>query len=113
MSTYAKVRKALLEQHDANGQNAAHARCVCCGDHAEFKVLSTLGGRCSTCYGRYLREPRQHAALPNVASRASPRGWALRLQAREQAGETLTPLQRAMWRQALLITERSMEDSDA
>jgi hypothetical protein len=112
-STYARVRKALADQRQADGDVDTASTCRVCSAVTDREVLSRLGGRCSTCYGHYLRAPREHPPLPDVPSRSNPRAWALRLQARENAGERLTHVQRAMWRQALRVHASTKGEDDA
>ena len=74
--------------------------CALCGRMTTYDILSMLGARCSTCYGRYLREP-QSANLPSVKHQDDPRAWAKKLRERAQAGERLSPVQQRAWREAL------------
>lgn len=64
MSSYAKVRKELVEQRQDDG-----ARCRQCHGPAEWATLSSYGGLCGSCYGSYCREPLKAGAVWN-----GPRG---------------------------------------
>lgn len=107
-----KIKGELAKSHQPEN------RCRYCGETAAWETLSAYGARCGHCYAAYCRgehEPRHlsvadkkcvaeglRAAAHQLITRGdNPKAWAHRLREREQAGERLSPPQRAMWRSAL------------
>lgn len=106
--------------------------CRWCRKETLSAILAQYGARCSECYDRYCSEGfappplgrltrqdklgimrRLRAVLADISGNRSPRGWAYALKAREDAGEQLSPAQRAMWRGALQPSRPTVDVSDA
>lgn len=84
--------------------------CSFCGDLTSRSVLAHLGARCSRCYEAYCRAPQRKVNVGD--KRQSPRAWAHALKRREEAGERLTPPQRAMWRAAIGRQDAQPQDAE-
>lgn len=109
------------DQRIADDATANHRPCTTCSASTHADVLSDHGARCATCYAAYcaainpawwpnrpltadersavIRKAR--SALGAIGNAKPSKQWALRLQARELAGERLSITQRAMWCAAL------------
>lgn len=95
MSSYAKARKEMARSRDGDG-----LACRSCNGAAAWAVLSDHGGLCYPCFRAYCRE----ATPPRVDvgdKRQGPLEWAIALERRHQAWETLTPAQVSAYRAAL------------
>ena len=114
MSTYKNSRRdtAIADEY-----LSGHFPCSHCGQMAPREDLSNFGARCYGCFQSYCAEKNADVgctrtlqdkleileALRSIA-KASAQGskdWAKRLQAREEAGEELSVVQRRSWREAL------------
>lgn len=86
------------------------APCGSCGTSTLVSMLGHYGARCLSCYEAYRLELQPKAAFTGD-KRSNPKGWALALKAREEAGERLSVAQRDMWRAALRATENQTGDT--
>lgn len=106
---------ARRDQAMADDFLSGHAVCRDCGNGAERETLSSLGGKCWTCYEAYRTQGRRPGPMPSpeqqrailrrlkaaMSSTSHPRAWAHRLKEREEAGEPLSLTARQAWRAAL------------
>lgn len=94
-----EIRKQMAQQ----AAQERHLECRTCRTPTAYETLSSYGGLCGSCYGRYCREqtPGIKGELPQGMAKEHPRAWAHRLKDRDDSGELLTPPQREMYREAL------------
>jgi len=96
-------RSEHMPPHGVPPQIAASASllpCRKCGYDTPHPTLSALGGQCRQCHDDWCREGHPWPAKLPPVPREVPAGrvWAWALWHREQAGEDLSPVQRAAWR---------------
>lgn len=112
MSSYREKR----DQAIANEFHAGQMLCHWCRTLTPTGDLAEYGARCWSCYRAYCAQA--NTRYPGVMTRAQrqeataklrggrighpdPKHWAKTLRGKEQAGATLTRMQRQAWREAL------------
>lgn len=99
MSTYRK----RAGDDSPRGEDYPSLSCGWCKASTKVTTLSMFGGRCGSCYGRYVNEVHPG---PNVGDKRheGAKAWAYALKDREENGAALSSVQRSMWRAALHYT---------
>ena len=76
-------------------------------------VLDRFSGTSAEIRAFHIAKCREILARPGAILHDPSRGWARKLQAREAAGETLLPVQRRVWREALGIDGETEAEREA
>lgn len=95
--------KSYAERAKEGGNDEAQSipqPCGFCGEMTKHETLRMFGARCGRCYQAFCS---YIPSGPDVGDKRTgdDKSWAKALQRREEGGERLSSVQRAMWREAL------------
>lgn len=96
MKSFKEVRQELAVH---GSDTLREMPCRWCGKLASIGSLNTYGARCFKCYEAYCQVQPDYTDTGNKND--SPKAWAHALKRREENGERLSSVQKAMWRAAL------------